>query len=103
MLTKKTEFYSELIDKLIALIQSPLTVEDVLKDFYGKLYIQGSPKLISSFLEIVESIKANGSDRQILENNIRPQVDAMIAELCREISQTKKEISLLYSPSHFKN
>ena len=102
LLIRKADFYSDIIDKLIALTQSPLTVEDILKDFYGKLYIQGSPKLTSSFLEIVESIKANGSNQKMLESDIRPRADALITELCRELSQARQKISSSYNPYNFK-
>lgn len=101
LLEKKAEFYSEMIDKLFALFTDSIKVEDVLKDFYGKLYIQGSPKVTSSFLEIVENIKANGNNQQMLEDNIRPQADKLMADLRKELNQARREISLLYNPSSF--
>lgn len=93
-LIKKSDFYSEVIDKLIGLTQNPLAVEDITKNFYGKLYIQGSPRVVSIFIEIVENIKSNGNNQEMLEIEIRPRIHSFIVELCREVNKDGKNLPL---------
>lgn len=100
-LTKKTEFYVELIDKLIALTQNCDQVDELLKNFYGKLYIQASPQVTENFLQILNLIKTNENDQQILKDDIKPEVDNLIKQIKEESMEDKRKVALLYNPSIF--
>ena len=94
-LAKQIEFYIELIDKLVALNKDYEQVDELLSSLYGKLYIQASPKIISGFIEIVNTINAN-EDNQRAVDEIRMEVDKLISTIRYQLVQDRRRVACLY-------
>jgi len=96
---RKTEFYSEVINKVTSLVSKTIKIDEDMNSFYGKLYTQGSPEVITSFLKLARDLEVSSSDKNVIETSIYPQANILISKIRRELGLPISEESQLYKVS----
>lgn len=100
---RKSEFYEEVIKQLyyIAMfpdkIKTPEDLYEVMNGLIGKIYTQGSDKLINIFGEIVENIQEESSEKSLkIQNNIKNIIEEIRKDLGNYSKPTKLD-TVFYS------
>ena len=77
---RKAEFYSEIINKLTNLLLNGSKTSEILNEFYGKLYTQGSSDIVINFMEIVQNLEFCDGSRTDL-NSIHHQANTLVVKI----------------------
>ncbi|MBD2303503.1 MAG: hypothetical protein ACRAVC_00700 [Trichormus sp.] len=90
---RKSEFYEEVINKLYYITVFPEKITsreglyELMDGLVGKIYTQGSDKLINMFGEIVETVQSNSPEKSL---HIQASIKNIIDEIRKELGNYSK-------------